>query len=536
MARSDNQKLKLCYIMKILSECTSKDDGITMPQLIDRLAECNISAERKSVYNDFRAINEFGEFITVKSYRRDGEVRYYADERMLSLADIKILADVIAASKFVTEKRSRELIGKLERMVSAREKRELNRSVYIRKHATDDDDDGYSNVDPIQTAIRENRQIAFTYLQWDEKLHLVPRDTAPRTGISPWWLVYNNENYYMGAYDSTRKGMRTFRVDKMRDVKLLDQRREGREEAEKSRPELYAQARFEMFDGVQDRVRVRCPKEMIGTFVDKIGREISVIRQGDEVELSFSIVPNRFFLAWLAALGTRVKLLGPQHCIDEMETMCMSMVANHERRQITTVVFDLGGVLLRVRGKDYLDELEMTEEEKEFILSKVLLHTEWWLMDEGKLTQDEAVAVWMEKYPEHANAIRIFMDNIVRLVEAYADTEEILRSLKEQGYEIYALSNYPKELFALHETVLPFLKLMDGYVVSGFEKRFKPNEDFYELFLSRFHKKASECVFMDDREDNIRTAESLGIHSFLAKDRKAGFAELRAFLAAHRTE
>ncbi|MBO4652598.1 MAG: HAD-IA family hydrolase [Lachnospiraceae bacterium] len=538
MARSDNQKLKLCYIMKILSECTSKGNGITMQELIDRLAMYNVSAERKSIYSDIRAINEFGEFIKIDSYRRDGEVRYYADERMLSLADIKILADVIAASKFVTEKRSRELIGKLERMVSDKEKRELNRTVYIRRHATETDDDGYSNVDPIQTAMRENRQIEFTYLQWDKSLQLVPRDAEPRSGISPWWLVYNHENYYLGAYDGKKQSMRTFRVDKMRNVKVLDEPREGREAAELSGPDQYAQARFEMFDGSAERVRVSCPKEMIGTFVDKIGRDITVISQGDTVELSFVIVPNRFFLTWLLALGDTVKLLSPQHCIDELETMCLSMVKNHERRPITTVVFDLAGVLLRVRSSEYMDELGFSEEEKEFGISKVLHNEEWDLLDAGVISQDEAIERWIRKYPEHTEAIRKLMDNdnLHGLVEPYPDAEDILRSLKEQGYEVYLLSNYPKELYELHEKQLPFLKFLDGCIISGIEKRVKPNEDIFELFLSRYGKKASECVFIDDRADNTRTAKAMGIHSFVASDRTSGFSELFAFLSEHRTQ
>ena len=538
MGRSDNQKLKLCYIMKILSECTSREDGITMQELIGRLVEMGVSAERKSQSSDIRALHEFGECMRVESNRKDGDVRYYADDRMFSLADIKILADVIAASKFVTEKRSRELIGKLERLVSAKEKRELNRSVYIRKHATDDDDDGYSNVDPIQTAIRDNRQIEFAYLQWDDNLQLVPREAGPRTAISPWWLVYNNENYYLGAYDGIRRGFRTFRVDKMRDVRMLDIPREGREEADNSRPEFYAQARFDMFDGEQQRVRVRCPKEMIGTFVDKIGRDITVMqKRGDTAELSFSVVPNRFFLTWLLALGRQVKLLSPQHCIDELESMCMRMVLDHERRQITTVIFDLGGVLLRLRPHEYMEELGFSEKEKCFIMDKVLLHEEWLRMDQGAISQDEAIAIWNEKYPEFAGTIRKFYSKIERFAEPYEDTERILQSLKDDGYEVYALSNYPREMFSIHERLsLPFLRLLDGYVISGVERRFKPNEDYYELFLSRYGKSASECVFVDDLPANVKTAESLGIHSFNASNRDAAFEELRAFLAAHRLE
>lgn len=534
VARAENQKLKLCYIMKILSECTSKGDGITMTELIDRLAECGVSAERKSIYSDIRAINEFGEAIRVESYRKDNETRYYADGRLLTLAEIKLLADVIAASKFVTEKKSRELIGKLEHMVSAKERRELNRTVYIRRHATDTDDGGYSNVDPIQKAIRENRQIEFEYLQWNSGMQLVSRDGKPRSGISPWWLVYNHENYYLGAYDGIRGGMRTFRVDKMRNIHILEKPREGSEAAEQSSPDLYAQARFEMFDGTPERVRVSCPTDMLGMFVDKIGQEISVLTKENGVELSFRIVPNRFFLAWLMALGSRVKLLSPQHCVDEMETMCMQMITDHERREIKNVIFDLGCVLVRLRPEEYMEELGFSAEIREFFRERVLFREEWQLMDEGALSQEDAIARWSSMKPAYSDAIVRFFKGIERLAEPYPDTEPIILSLKERGYRVYALTNYPREMFALHEEKsLPFLSLLDGYVVSGCERRFKPNEDFYELLLSRYQLKASESVFIDDREDNIRTAKALGIHSIPARDRDSAMRELEAFLAAH---
>ena len=396
MAKSENQKKKLIFLMKILTERTSKDNGITMPEILDALEECGITAERKSIYNDITAINEFGEYIKVERYKKDGNVYYYAVGQILSLADIKMLADLIAASKFVTEKRSRELIGKLERLVSAKEKRQLNRTVYIRRHAFSGDDDGYSNVDPIQTALRENRQISFTYLQWDETLTLVPRSDGKKTQISPWWLVYNNENYYLGAYDGTQGKMKTYRVDKMRNVRVLTAVREGAEAAKASEPAQYAQARFEMFDGRRERVRVRCPRTMIGTFVDKIGREaITVYGRSEEVELTFEIVPNRFFLGWLLAIGSRVRLLSPQHSVDEFETMAMQMILNHERREITTLLTatgklpsesaNLAGLGVRVLPVPNAEGSQTTESAIEDVLRENgLTPSECMIMTEGE--------------------------------------------------------------------------------------------------------------------------------------------------------
>ncbi len=329
MARTENQKLKAWYITKILTERTSEGDGITMPELIAALAEYGISAERKSLYSDIRSINEFGEYIRVESYKQGGNTYYYAVGSILNLSDLKLLADVLAASKFISEKQIRELIGKMSRLTSAKKRRELNRNVYIRRHATEENDEGFANIEPLQRAIREKRQIRFEYLQWKvngSRMELVPRDGSPREHISPFWLIYNDENYYLVAYDGAKKGTRTFRVDKMRNVEVTPEPIEGAEVVEKLDPHEYAEARFEMFDGTSERVRICCPRRLVGALIDKLGRdEISVFRNREDeetVELSFRIVPNDYFLCWLLALDRDVRILSPESCVQRQKELC----------------------------------------------------------------------------------------------------------------------------------------------------------------------------------------------------------------------
>jgi len=535
MAKSENQKTKLFYLVKILREGTSKDHGMTMPEILDRLSAYGIRAERKSIYDDIAQINAFGEEILVERYRRDGKTFYYAVGQGLTLPDIKLLADTLAASRFVTERRATELIGKMERMVSMRERRELNRSVYISRHVTEQDDDGFGNVDPIHQAINKNRRIAFVYLRWNEKKELVPRGDERRV-VSPLWLVYNNENYYLGAYDSARGAVRTFRVDKMRDVEILDLPREGTDlgAGGEESPKRYARARFFMYDGEEERVHILCPNGMVGMFLDMFGKDIRVMKHSATYsEVSFCTVPNRYFLGWLSALGNGVRLTAPQSAVDTMEAMCMSSLRNHERRAITTVLFDLGGVLLRLRPKEYMSELGLSAEACRFFDEHVLLKEEWLQMDRGILTQEEAMERWIAMRPDLEREIRLYMKDLTRLVEAYPDSEALLASLRERGYEVYALSNYPREMFACHEKSLPFFRHMNGLVISGRERRYKPNQDFYECFLERYKKTPGECVFIDDLADNTRAAEALGIHSISAAERDSGIAELQAFLAAH---
>ncbi len=202
-------------------------------------------------------------------------------------------------------------------------------------------------------------------------------------------------------------------------------------------------------------------------------------------------------------------------------------------QKITTVCFDLGGVLLRLRPAEYMEELGLSTAARRFFDEEILLREDWSRLDAGELTQAEAIEKWCKKRPDLAAEIRLYMKDLTGLIEMYPDSERIVEDIKKRGYELYVLSNYPEEMFALHEkNSLPFLRQMDGLIISAREKKTKPNADFYELFLTRYGKKASECVFIDDRQDNVQAARALGFRGICATPREKGFAELFALLDA----
>ncbi len=537
MAKSENQKLKINYIAKILTRNTSKDNGITLQQLTEKLNEYGISAERKSLYSDIRLINEFGD-IRIEKYKKDGNYFYYATSNLLSLGDIKLLTDAVAASKFISEDRSKALIRRLENMVSEKEERQLDRTVVIRNRAGETIRNAYDNVDLIHRAMQENRQISFTYMKWDVNKKMVVSGEAVRRGISPWRLLYDNDNYYLLAYVDSKQDIRTFRVDKMSNVKIAEESRHGESDYRKTNPENYAESRFLMYDGEPERVTVKCPSEKIGLFLDMFGTDIT-IRQDplDEAksEVSMRLVPSRLFLGWLLGLGHGIQLVSPQSAVDTMEEMCEEMLRNHVPREITTVVFDLGMVLLEFRYHEYMKELNFSKANIELFENEILFRTEWQLLDAGQITQEEAIERWVTRYPESEKAIRLFFKNPKRLVIPYKDTDNLIRRLHDMGYRVYALSNYSKEMFEYHEKYsIPFLQHLDGYMISAKEKMAKPDTAFYEAFFNRYHLKPEECVFLDDRKENVTAAERCRMHGILADPRKAGLDNLFSFLEVHR--
>ena len=217
MSKSSNQKLKLIYLMKILLERTDETHGITMPEIIDALAAYDISAERKSLYNDIENLRVYG--LDIIGTQEDRTYSYHIGNRQFELAELKLLVDSVQSAKFITAKKSNELIKKIEGLASKYEASQLHRQVFVAGRVKTMNESIYYNVDRIHTAIAENSRITFQYFQWnvDKKMEL--RHDGALYDVSPWSLSWDDENYYLIAYDSSEGMIKHFRVDKMLHIK-----------------------------------------------------------------------------------------------------------------------------------------------------------------------------------------------------------------------------------------------------------------------------------------------------------------------------
>ena len=192
MPKSSNQKLKLIYLMKILLERTDETHSITMPEIIDALAAYDISAERKSLYNDIENLRVYG--LDVIGTQEDRTYSYHIGNRQFELAELKLLVDSVQSAKFITAKKSNELIKKIEGLASKYEASQLHRQVFVTGRVKTMNESIYYNVDRIHTAISENSRITFQYFQWnvDKKMEL--RHDGALYEVSPWSLSWDDEN------------------------------------------------------------------------------------------------------------------------------------------------------------------------------------------------------------------------------------------------------------------------------------------------------------------------------------------------------
>lgn len=223
MPRSSGQKLKLLYILRFLEQNTDEHHPASTADIISWLASNDIPAQRKSIYDDIEKLCEFGYDIIQVQNRLGGG--YYMAGREFELAELKLLVDAVQSSRFITTRKSRSLIKKLEQMAGKHDAGKLQRQVYVAGRIKTENESIYYSIDTIHRAIQENRQILFQYLDWNLEKELVPRANSEKR-VSPWALIWQDENYYLAAYDNSDEVMKHYRVDKMGSVAVLREARD----------------------------------------------------------------------------------------------------------------------------------------------------------------------------------------------------------------------------------------------------------------------------------------------------------------------
>lgn len=315
--RGKNQKLKLLYLAKIMQEQTDDTHALTMPQIISELAKYDIDAQRKSVYDDLDALDFFG--IEIIREQDGFRTYYHCGNRDFEIAELKILVDAIQSSKFISEKKTKELIKKLEKNVSTYDSQMLDREVKVTGRVKNMNESIYYAIDAIHTAIGENKAIQFKYFSWNVKGEEEFRRDGAFYNVSPWALHFDDERYYLIGYDHDKKEMRHFRVDKMRDVSALDKKRKGKTEFGKQDRAKYNEQYFRMYGGDFERVILKCKNEMANVIIDQFGKDVRLVQEDDEhFTVRVNVAVSSQFLAWVFALEGNVRIIGPENVKNEM--------------------------------------------------------------------------------------------------------------------------------------------------------------------------------------------------------------------------
>ncbi len=318
MPRGTNQKFKLYRLAQIMLEKTDDDHYITMPEILTALEEYGITADRKSIYNDLRDLGVLG--IEVEGEPVGNRYHYHVVDRPFELPELKLLVDAIQSSKFITERKTNDLIRKLERLVSRYDAMKLQRQVYVSGRIKTMNESIYYTVDAIHNAIAENKKIRFQYFQWNVKKKMELRHDGAWYHISPWGLSWEHENYYLVGYDSHSGQIRHYRVDKMLHIEMTDEKREGKEHFKKLDMADYAKKSFGMFGGKEQAVKLRVANELAGVVIDRFGKAVMMIPEDEgHFTVKVDVYVSSQFIGWIFSLGDGVRIVGPEEVVEQMK-------------------------------------------------------------------------------------------------------------------------------------------------------------------------------------------------------------------------
>ncbi|MDO4478660.1 MAG: WYL domain-containing protein [Lachnospiraceae bacterium] len=328
MAKGIHQKQKALYLAKIFSERTDEEHGLTLKEIMALLDDYGVSADRKTLYDDFEQLRDFGLDITAEQVGR--ETFYKLTSRDFELPELKLLVDSVQSAKFITERKSRALIKKLESLVSTHEAQHLQRQVLISGRVKTMNESVYYSVDKIHTAISSNAQIRFHYFQWNVKKEMELRKDGDWYIISPWALIWDDEYYYLLGYDAAGEKMKHYRVDKMLDMTILSTKREGLEVYKTMDIPRYAKGLFGMFGGEVMTVSLECENRMASVVIDRFGKDIPmIVTDENHFKTRVEISSSENFLGWVAGLGGRIRITAPESLVNEMKALAEKLVAQY---------------------------------------------------------------------------------------------------------------------------------------------------------------------------------------------------------------
>lgn len=324
MAKTGNQKLKILYLMDLLLRNTDEDHPMAMKDIIAYLEECGISAERKSIYSDIEGLKLFG--LDILSSAKG----YYVVSRDFELPELKMLVDCVSASKFITEKKSERLIKKIESLASRHEGYKLQRQVYIADRIKMGNEDIYRSVDTLSEAINGKKKVSFKYFEYGTDKKKKYRNGGNEYIVSPYSLTVSDENYYLISHYPKHEGLTHFRVDRMADIRVLDELSENVENimGEKFSIGEYSKKIFSMYAGENTRVEILCDNNMMNSVIDRFGEGVFVQKVDEEhfkALVNVNVSPT--FFAWIFTFGGKMKITAPEEVKEQFNDVVKKFVS-----------------------------------------------------------------------------------------------------------------------------------------------------------------------------------------------------------------
>ena len=336
--KRENQKYKALLVAKYLMEFTDENHSCTANELIDYLKyEHGIEAERRSIYRDIAILrDEFGMDI-------DGGQggRYRLLSRQFEFDDLRIIAECVHAARFISASKAKDLVSTIGELGSMYQAESLQHEVFLIDRVKSTQKGTLNIISTINAAMakkqdgkpHEPQKISFKYMKHtiDDVNSMVEKYHGKLYKVSPFRLLINDGNYYLLAFDDKAQDMRTYRIDRMKDVLLLPEPQEGKEAFEAIDLQSYTQRVFSMFGGEKQLVAMQFENHLLDSVIDRFGTKNASYSKVDDEHFSVSVeveLSNQFY-SWLLQFGEKAKITHPKAVVNKVRNFLENMVLQY---------------------------------------------------------------------------------------------------------------------------------------------------------------------------------------------------------------
>ena len=315
------QKVKLLYIIKILTELTDEDHPLSATEICEKLAAYDITAERKAIYDDINCLIDFGYDIISTRVPKNG---YFLASRDFELPEVFLLGDAVRTAKFISEKKTRELTSKLDRLLSKYQSKRNIQGIYIDSSNKTHNEELFYNIDRINTAIAEDKKIKFTYSKRVLREGRQITTESKTRVVSPYAMTWQFDYYYLiGNYEKYNNLM-NLRIDRIHSVEILDEPIRHFSEVSDYRDTFdvadYTKKLFGMFGGNMQEVKLRCSNKILEQVTDRFGDSIFITNVTDATfDFTVKAAVSDALVTWIMNYEDKIEVITPTELRDKIK-------------------------------------------------------------------------------------------------------------------------------------------------------------------------------------------------------------------------
>ncbi len=330
MARKENQKLKLIYTLDILKKYSDEENPINALKIAEYLADYGIEAERKSIYNDIKVLEDYGCDI-IKSSSKKG---WFIGSREFEVPEIYLLTDAVRSAKFISSKKSRELLNKLNSMLSIHQAKKIKNSVFFAPNDKCGNEELYYSIDTITSAIESKKQIKLNYSSREFSQNRQVERKYKEMTLNPYALTWQDDHYYLICNYSKYDNLIHLRLDRISSVVITDvpvrHFSEVSEYTEFFDTADYTKKLFSMFTGTITDIHLRCRREITEQVLDRFTEDIFITDVTDE-QFSFRVkaVISDALVTWIINYGKDLTVLKPDNLKDMVKNRALEVLSNY---------------------------------------------------------------------------------------------------------------------------------------------------------------------------------------------------------------